>query len=265
MQTWLVVNLLPCVGPPAARARSTLSAANLVRRVAVAVMLLIFAACAPQPAVSPQSNSSSGSEPMPADGPRSQTGGRDTGEPAGRPDDNRSDPLPSASSPQQSAAELDVQIVDFAQLQDKLQSFRGRVIVLDVWSTSCAPCLQEFPGLVELARKYGDQVQCVSLNLDYIGLPKKPPESYLPAIRDFLQSVDAEGIVHLVSAEPDDVMRGHLGIAAIPAIFIYDRDGRLVHKLTDANAAGQGVSYAADVLPKLAVLLSLSNGQDSGK
>ncbi len=154
------------------------------------------------------------------------------------------------------APELDVQIVDWAQLQEKLRTLRGQVVVLDVWSTSCGPCLLEFPHLVELARQRAGQVQCVSLNLDYIGLPKKPPESYVPAVLEFLHSVDARGILHFVASEPDDVVRERLDIASIPAVLIYDREGRLVHKITDANAGEDGVSYAADVLPKLEELLT---------
>jgi thiol-disulfide isomerase/thioredoxin len=39
--------------------------------------------------------------------------------------------------------------------QHRLQEFRGRVVLLNVWETSCGPCLAEMPGLNNLQREYG--------------------------------------------------------------------------------------------------------------
>ena len=37
----------------------------------------------------------------------------------------------------------------------RLHELRGRVVLLNAWNTSCAPCLAEMPGLNKLQRKYG--------------------------------------------------------------------------------------------------------------
>ena len=34
----------------------------------------------------------------------------------------------------------------------KLSSFRGKVVVLNFWTKTCAPCLDEMPSVAELAR-----------------------------------------------------------------------------------------------------------------
>jgi peroxiredoxin len=39
----------------------------------------------------------------------------------------------------------------------KLSDLRGKVVLLDFWSTSCAPCVFEAPKLVELHRRFRDQ------------------------------------------------------------------------------------------------------------
>src|SRR5579863_8091376 len=45
---------------------------------------------------------------------------------------------------------------------------KGKVVVLDAWSTSCPPCMKEFPNLVKLHQKYGGkEVVCMSLSCDY--------------------------------------------------------------------------------------------------
>ena len=36
---------------------------------------------------------------------------------------------------------------------------KGKVVVLDVWSTSCEPCMAEFPHLVELHKQHGEKLK----------------------------------------------------------------------------------------------------------
>src|SRR5277367_7065442 len=38
-----------------------------------------------------------------------------------------------------------------------LQSLRGKVVLVDFWATFCAPCVEEMPVLVKLAREYEPQ------------------------------------------------------------------------------------------------------------
>ncbi len=39
----------------------------------------------------------------------------------------------------------------------KLSDYRGKIIVLNDWATTCAPCIAEMPGLNKLVRKYKDK------------------------------------------------------------------------------------------------------------
>jgi len=50
----------------------------------------------------------------------------------------------------------------------RLQDFRGRVVLLNVWATSCGPCLAEMPGLTNLQRKYGlDRLAVITLTDEF--------------------------------------------------------------------------------------------------
>ncbi len=39
----------------------------------------------------------------------------------------------------------------------RLSDFRGKYVLLDFWSTWCAPCVHEIPNLIHIHEKYGDR------------------------------------------------------------------------------------------------------------
>ena len=152
-------------------------------------------------------------------------------------------------------AVVEVKVADLVKLEETIKSKSGKVVVVDIWSLSCAPCMREFPHLVELSQRYPDRVACVSLNVDYIGLKSKPPESYLPAAQDFLNKQQAS-LTNLLSAATDEAVLAKFKLESIPAILIYGLDGKLLHTLTDTNTGDDGLTYVGDVIPKIDALLA---------
>src|SRR5687768_17161235 len=60
---------------------------------------------------------------------------------------------------------IDLQLLDWEGLQGLLAGHRGKVVVLDCWSTSCVPCIEEFPNLVSLQNRHSrEDLACVSLS-----------------------------------------------------------------------------------------------------
>jgi len=151
---------------------------------------------------------------------------------------------------------VEVRLVDHAGLLAEVERHRGKVVVLDCWSTSCPPCVKEFPGLVKLAAAHGDRVQCLSLCFDYDGVGK--PADLVPPVQAFLEQVGAGRVVNLFSTEESDSLYRKLDLASVPAICIWKPDGSLAIRYDDDMAArdlGRAFTYA-DVEKTVAGLLA---------
>lgn len=97
-----------------------------------------------------------------------------------------------------------------------LQDFRGRIVLVNVWATWCPPCRKEMPTLDRLQEKLGGaNFEVVALSIDHGGAR---------IIKSFY---DAENIrkLRIYVDNSGDAMTS-LGIAAIPATLLIDREGR---------------------------------------
>jgi thiol-disulfide isomerase/thioredoxin len=135
-------------------------------------------------------------------------------------------------------SEVELQILDWDGLQRLIDSQRGKVVVLDCWSTSCAPCIREFPNLVALQKKHKrDELACISLSFDYEGIGK--PEDERERVLAFLKKQNAT-FANVLSSLESDALTAKLDIPSIPAVFVYDRQGRLQKRLDNRYASRDG-------------------------
>ncbi|WDQ15322.1 TlpA family protein disulfide reductase [Rhodopirellula sp. P2] len=130
----------------------------------------------------------------------------------------------------------------------------GTVTVLDVWSLACGPCLKEFPNLVAMQKRFGDKVVAIGANVDFDGRKSRPPESYEPKVTEFLSSVDAEFDNFIVQTPSDEVFEA-IGIGSIPAVLVFDAEGKLVKQFSDVGETA-GFNYADDIVPLVEKLLN---------
>ena len=144
-----------------------------------------------------------------------------------------------------------VEILSWDQTQKRREQFRGKVVVLDVWSTSCAPCVREFPNLVALQERFGDRVVCISFNTDYSGVKDQPPESFRQPVLKFLAAQNAR-LFNVISSDVDEDFYNRIHLGGPPAVFVYDRDGKLVKRFDNSHAE---FGYKRDVIPLVEKLI----------
>jgi len=136
--------------------------------------------------------------------------------------------------------------VKFERLGEAVRSHRGKVVVVDFWATYCPPCMKEFHHLVELHQKYGSGgLVCMSVSVDV-------PENQEKALA-FLKKAKATFPNYRLDEE-EAVWPEKLLLAGVPAVYVFDRDGRRVKKFTNDDPDNQ-FDYEKDVLPLVGKLM----------
>jgi thiol-disulfide isomerase/thioredoxin len=149
------------------------------------------------------------------------------------------------TAPAAKTAGVELQLVDHDGLMATVAGLRGKVVVLDCWSTSCPPCVREFPGLVRLAADHPGTVACMSLSFDYEGLGTVADAA--TRVREFLAAVHAGQVENLLGSEEADVMYRRLELDSVPAVYVWRPDGTLARRFDDDDARrrlGRAFTYA---------------------
>ena len=55
-------------------------------------------------------------------------------------------------------------ILNYGSKTAKLSDFRGKLLILDFWATTCGSCIASWPKILELQKKYSQEVQIVLVN-----------------------------------------------------------------------------------------------------
>lgn len=109
---------------------------------------------------------------------------------------------------------LDGREVDFARL-------RGKVVLLDFWATWCQPCIVELPRLRQLRDAHAaGGLEIVGVSLDRPGSRAK--------LEAFVRQNDLTWPQHfLLNDEGRNELAERFAVTSIPAVFLFDRTGRL--------------------------------------
>ncbi|MGI9406181.1 MAG: TlpA family protein disulfide reductase, partial [Hyphomicrobiaceae bacterium] len=102
-----------------------------------------------------------------------------------------------------------------------MDDWKGKVVLLNLWATWCAPCRKEMPDLLKLKRELdGNDFDLVAVSIDRGG-PEKP--------RKFLKQIDADalGVYQAASSE----IAGPYKAFGMPTTLLIGRDGRELGRL----------------------------------
>ncbi|CCV08365.1 putative thioredoxin protein [Mesorhizobium metallidurans STM 2683] len=119
------------------------------------------------------------------------------------------------------AAVPEITFVDGAGQPKTLADFSGKVVLLNIWATWCAPCRKEMPTLDRLqAELGGPDFEVIALSMDRNG-----PD----AVKKFFTEI---GIQHLaLNIDTSAKAMFALGAVGLPTTLLIDRDGNEIGRL----------------------------------
>lgn len=106
-------------------------------------------------------------------------------------------------------------------VETTLAAYRGQVMVVNLWATWCAPCVEEMPTLGALQRRYQGRVRVIPVSVDGEGQSARAQQQ--------LQRLGNGSLPFLI-----DISRGILfdvGAPGMPVTVVYDARGREVARL----------------------------------
>jgi thiol-disulfide isomerase/thioredoxin len=114
--------------------------------------------------------------------------------------------------------------LDAAGNEVSLHDFGGKVVLLNLWATWCAPCIKELPSLDRLQAQLGsDRFQVVAVSVDRRGAE---------AVRPYFEKL---GIANLpIYAEPKNQLAQSLGLTVLPSTIVVGPHGVMVGHIIGA-------------------------------
>jgi thiol-disulfide isomerase/thioredoxin len=105
--------------------------------------------------------------------------------------------------------------------ETSLKAWKGRVILVNLWATWCAPCREEMPSLARLQSELGSpDFEVVAIAVDRKGLE---------ASGKFLKEVGATALK--LYADPSTETLGKFQAVGLPSSILIDREGREIGRL----------------------------------
>jgi thiol-disulfide isomerase/thioredoxin len=147
-------------------------------------------------------------------------------------------PVPASAKPR----EIELKDVTLSQLDEFVAKQKGKVVLIDCWATTCAPCVKLFPHTVALHEKHGqDGLVVVTVCTD--------PDDYRGRAEKFLKDKKATCVnFFLNDPKPAKALEEKYPTEALPAFVLFDREGSRVKALTFSDADAVAVDEAVESL-----------------
>lgn len=162
----------------------------------------------------------------PDNAPPAVSGGETAGEPSAKPASSGRNPLSTGAmttfvfKPQPEPMP-DVRFLNGKGEEVSLEDWQGKVVLLNVWATWCAPCREEMPALDRLQSELGsDKFQVVALAVDKSGLE---------GARKFLADIKVAKLEPFADPTARDGLA--LKVIGMPTTILIDREGREIGRL----------------------------------
>lgn len=107
---------------------------------------------------------------------------------------------------------------------------KGKVVLLNIWATWCAPCKREIPDLIEIARENE------SKGIVVFGVSVDGDDRKVSLVNNF---VEKASINYINIIDDLKISAAYGGISSIPTTFVIDRQGNVIQKIVGLQSKSQ--------------------------
>ncbi len=141
----------------------------------------------------------------------------------------------------------------------RLAEFRGKVVLINFWTTWCPACVSEMPELIALQKRHGDRLAIIGVSLDFVpdshghigGHPAveeqaehaegddspKDNSAALKEVRDKVaRTVKARGINYPILLDEENEVGGRFNGGELPTTVIVDAKGNVRRRFVGARS-----------------------------
>lgn len=127
--------------------------------------------------------------------------------------------------------------------RSSLADFRGKVLVIDVWATWCAPCIAAVPALRQMQQQFAGNPHFAMLSLslddDKSAWSSDVAKEKLPWIQGYIGPWRSDP-----NGPPNGTIPDAWGVHAIPAMFVIDKSGKVIFKGPEGDAMTAAIRAA---------------------
>ena len=137
-------------------------------------------------------------------------------------------------------APIELKVTDIAGKKLDLSTYRGKVVVVDVWATWCPYCVEEIPEVLKFNQAMTDgkkPVQLVGLSLDHSAAPVK-------------EFVAKHAMTYPVAVVNKAQVKLFGDVPGIPVKFILNDKGQVVDTIVGGTTAEAITKAVTPYLPK---------------
>ena len=127
----------------------------------------------------------------------------------------------------------DFSVADVHGGEATLATFAGKVLLLNVWATWCAPCREEMPSMQRLYDLFArEDFEIAAISVD---APQASIRSALGGGGDPVAFADELGLTFPILLDPDGEIQGIYQTSGVPESFLIGRDGYIYKKVAGAT------------------------------
>jgi cytochrome c biogenesis protein CcmG/thiol:disulfide interchange protein DsbE len=141
-----------------------------------------------------------------------------------------------------SPAALDFSFTDSKGQTHALKDFKGKTVLLNFWASWCAPCIKEFPVLIDAVNKRPDELVLIALSSD---IDENSMQRFITRKLDIPEGAD--NILIAFDAN-QAVTQGLYETFKLPETYVIDKAQNMRAKIVGADWTSEDLEQYLDLL-----------------